>query len=226
LGAPIGLFLTLRGAHAVFDDLRNNTVGKPKASPFTLPSGSIHNIFHPSDPIAYRIEPLLLAQGTKDLPTPLYLTREGQGVRLHVKAMQLGDEIRKSIAERTSSITSFSFMKSITEQAQTLLHERGQVLDSSAKDQSNNEEKEVGPLRFPLAGRNDRLDYQLQPRVIDNEYVSAVLAHSSYFTNTDVIDYVIDLTTRSKLEQLHDVIDLTHIDEEGKDAAGTSKKII
>jgi hypothetical protein len=106
------------------------------------------------------------------------------------------------------------------------MDEQGQVLDRSDKDQSNNNEKEVGPLRFPLAERNGRLDNQPQARVIDNEYVSAVLAHSSSFTNTDIIDYVIDLTTRSKLEQLHDVIDLTDINEEGIDTAGTSKKII
>ena len=51
------------------------------------------------------------------------------------------------------------------------------------------------PITFPLGGANKRIDYQLQPSVIDNEYVSAVLAHSTYFCNYDVIDFVIDLAS-------------------------------
>jgi hypothetical protein len=48
----------LRGAHPVFDELRkngNDETDETNISPFTLPSGSVHNVFHPSDPIAYRI---------------------------------------------------------------------------------------------------------------------------------------------------------------------------
>jgi hypothetical protein len=76
LGSPLGLFLTLRGAHPVFDAIRRNlkvTLGPSndasereglkvtsEISPFSLPTGSLFNIFHPSDPVAYRIEPLFL----------------------------------------------------------------------------------------------------------------------------------------------------------------------
>ena len=180
LGSPLGLFLSLRGAHAVFDELRATTAGDGKGtsrvSPFTLPTGSMHNIFHPSDPIAYRIEPLLLAQGTKDVPEPVYLTREGEGVRLHVKALQMGNSIS-------------NFMGGLFQK----MDERHE-LENKSNDKSN------APLRFFLAGQNERVDYQLQPRVIDNEYLSAVTAHSSYFANTDVIDYIIDLTRGKNVE--------------------------
>jgi hypothetical protein len=214
LGSPIGLFLTLRGAHPVFDAMRDNLPDgpeKPKASPFQLPTSSVHNIFHPSDPVAYRIEPLLLAQGTQqeDLPAPLYVTREGEDVRMHVKAKQFGNQIRKSILDNKSAIS--SFMSVMTDQAQTLL----QQMDERTKAESDEGKKQKGqgedadlPLRFPLAGQRGRLDYQLQPNVIDSEYVSAVLAHSSYFSNTDIIDYTIDLT-RIKPSTQPDVIDLT-----------------
>ena len=36
---------------------------------------------------------------------------------------------------------------------------------------------------FQLGGRSTRVDFQIQPGVIDNEYLSAVTAHSSYFSN-------------------------------------------
>lgn len=196
LGSPIGLFLTLRGAHPVFDMLRDKLPdgpGKPKASPFRLPSGSIHNVFHPSDPVAYRIEPLLLAQGTEDLPPPLYLTREGEDVRLHVKARQLGEQVRKSIVDNQLKLS--SFMSTVSSQAQSMLQQLDDRNSKTLAQQESDKDKETTPLRFPLAGKTGRLDYQLQPNVIDSEYVSAVLAHSSYFGNTDVIDYTIDLTS-------------------------------
>ena len=69
LGSPIGLFLTLRGAHPIFDELRavaeaeraklipcdNEEAETPRVfdvspiicSPFSLPVGALYNIFHP-----------------------------------------------------------------------------------------------------------------------------------------------------------------------------------
>lgn len=47
LGSPLGIFLTLRGAHPVFDELRNDDGGNSLVSSFTLPTKSLYNIFHP-----------------------------------------------------------------------------------------------------------------------------------------------------------------------------------
>jgi hypothetical protein len=69
LGSPIGLFLTLRGAHPIFDEMRamaeakraslipcdNEEAEPPRVfnvspvicSPFSLPAGAVYNIFHP-----------------------------------------------------------------------------------------------------------------------------------------------------------------------------------
>jgi len=91
IGSPIGLFLSLRGAHPVFDSIRDDHPQQPKVSPFTLPTRALYNIFSPSDPVAYRIEPLLLTQGTEELPDPVYLTRLGENVRFHVKELFSAD---------------------------------------------------------------------------------------------------------------------------------------
>lgn len=214
LGSPLGLFLTLRGAHPVFDELRvaavqeaqekavevaeakadcadteETSVSLPLASPFTLPSGAIYNIFHPSDPVAYRIEPLLLSQETKDteLPSPLYLVKEGQSVRLHVKALQVGDTIRRSLLAQSNNWS--SMISQVTEQL---------VLSSAAAEAEEARHKSKvslrpGPVMFPLGGRSERVDFQLQPGVIDNQYLSAVMAHSTYFENADVLEFLLDL---------------------------------
>jgi len=65
LGSPLGLFLTLRGANDVFEKLRTEASGVNsnnddltfETSPFTLPSGAIYNIFHPSDPVGKSLRP-------------------------------------------------------------------------------------------------------------------------------------------------------------------------
>ncbi len=130
LGSPCGIFLTLRGAHACFDQLRfdaqkrmqrhvdaekksvtdpnswlGDTVPVPVVSPFTLPTDRFYNIFHPNDPVAYRIEPLLLSQDLDptSVPQPAYLTPPGRNVRLSTKAKLIGDEIRKTFAEQKNA---------------------------------------------------------------------------------------------------------------------------
>jgi hypothetical protein len=66
--------------------------------------------------------------------------------------------------------------------------------DTTDKSLGQQQFKE-GPLRFPLGGKSERVDYSFQPGVIDNEYISAVLAHSTatYFTNSDFQDFLIKL---------------------------------
>lgn len=200
VGSPIGLFLSLRGAHAVFDSIRDIHPQKPKISPFTLPSRAVYNIFSPSDPVAYRIEPLLLEHGTNNdsLPEPMYLTRLGEDVRLHVKALQLvsfftGNSKRSSKVEDTPRTVEKSGSDEMD------------IDGPTTSDDSNND-----ALRFPLGGKSERLDFQLQPSLIDNEYVKSVTAHSTYFQQTDIIDFVIDITGQIDRE----VIDLTGDDEE------------
>jgi DDHD domain len=205
LGSPVGLFLTLRGAHAVFDELREAHPDRPRAAPFNLPTRAMYNIYSPSDPVAYRLEPILLAQDSKDIPESQYLTRMGEDVRLHVKAMQLGNVISQSLAMKKQKSSLSVLMSTFTEHASSVLHH---IDEANAKNEAQNKSADStvdnANLRFPLAGRAGRLDYQLQPRVIDSEYISAVTAHSSYFQNSDVTDFVMDLVQRKE-----DIIDLT-----------------
>jgi len=209
LGSPLGMFLTLRGAHPVFDEMRQKEVEKsrqkasegknsleavvevPMTSPFTLPTGSLYNIFNPSDPVAYRIEPLLLAQdlAPDDLPAPQYLTAPGRELRLHVKAKKLGTEIRKSIMEQKTS------WNSLIESAVSALSTTTPDNPDESPTKTAAQELKPGPLVFPLGGKSTRVDYSFQPGVIDNEYISAVLAHSTttYFNNPDLQEFLLNL---------------------------------
>jgi len=145
-------------------------------------------------------EPLLLPRGTANVPPPVYLTTREQGVRFHVKAKHLGDDIRTSVEGTRRSVDRF---------VSGLMGGRGSAAaaanNKSAKRDGGVDLFGVDPseLAFPLAGGSSettngrgsgRLDFQLQPNLIDNEYISAVAAHSSYWSNGDVVDYFLDLT--------------------------------
>ena len=167
IGSPIGLFLSLRGAHAVFDSIRDVHPQKPKVSTFTLPTRAVYNIFSPSDPVAYRIEPLLLAQGTEELPDPLYLTRLGEDVRFHVKAMQIGGEIRKSTWSLFGKSSSGRALKASADASMLDNDSKKQKSEKDDKktkavkaikdDKSSDDDNKT--LTFPLGGRSIRLDY-------------------------------------------------------------------
>jgi hypothetical protein len=214
LGSPLGMFLTLRGAHAVFDELRDVAIkqathrvgeGKsgndehvdvPVTSPFSLPTGRLYNIFNPSDPVAYRIEPLLLPQDldSAELPAPRYLTAPGKDLKFHVKAKQITDDLRKSIMDQKM------VWGSLIESAVSALSTDVATTKAAglAKPHIHG-----GALNFPLGGKSDRVDYSFQPAVIDNEYISSVLAHSTatYFGNSDLQEFL--LTVMSEDEQHH-----------------------
>ncbi len=214
LGSPMGMFLSLRNASRLFHQETESTSSADQnhsVSSFTLPTNHLYNIFHPSDPVAYRIEPLLLLppQPPNAIPEPVYLTVPGEDVRLHVKALQFTNVVRKSLfstsnhsdrkaGPTTGSKTGASSWTSLLESA--MANVSSSVPPSQQPPPPNDnrvEPKKTSPpqsLRFPLGGtQNPRIDYCLQPMMVDNEYISAVTAHSSYFTNTDVQDFLIGI---------------------------------
>ena len=139
-----------------------------------------------------------------ELPPPLFLTQDGKSVRLHVKARQVGDQIFKNLG----SISGL-FDKSIETAAAAAAAadaEASRKLGSAEKEET--ESKTHRPalcikgreMTFKLGGKTDRVDFQIQPGVIDNEYLSAVTAHSSYFSCEDVVDFLIANTRTNDSE--------------------------
>jgi hypothetical protein len=154
--------------------------------------------------VAYRIEPLLLPEGIDidELPPPLFLSPDGKGVRLHVKARQVGDQLFRQFGSMA-----YLFDNTVANAAAAAAAADAEV---AARSKANAEGKEKprnfsGCIKgrecsFRLGGRSTRVDFQIQPGVIDNEYISAVTAHSSYFTNDDIVDFIIN-STRPKHER-------------------------
>ena len=153
-----------------------------------------------SDPVAYRIEPLLLPEGVdnSEFPKPLFLSPDGKGVRVHVKVRQGADALFRGLGSFGAMFDKTA--EHAAAQAAAADEEARKVAatsDDGGKDKPQDGKPNFsGCIRgreciFALGGESTRVDFQMQPGVIDNEYLSAVSAHSSYFIHEDIVDFLI-----------------------------------
>ena len=92
-------------------------------------------------------------------------------MRPHLALRQLGEELQKILQEGKAKIENF------------LPHTPNQM-------------SEPNEIKFALSGKNNaRVDYMIQTELVENEYVSAVSAHSMYFRNDDILDFIIQKGT-------------------------------
>jgi hypothetical protein len=104
-GSPIGLFQMLKGRTIAARQTPNI---KPAQTPFGAPANpfepdffeiltsapkcaQVFNIFHPADPIAYRLEPLISSEMAKLAPQPLPYTKKGMFSNLPAPPPGLSD---------------------------------------------------------------------------------------------------------------------------------------
>jgi hypothetical protein len=82
---------------------------------------------------------------------------------LHIKAKQIHDAVRKSLIDPGKNKRPGWGM--LVESAVFMM---GDATDSGASDAA----RSAGmPTKFPLGGKSGRVDFSLQPGVIDNEYI-------------------------------------------------------
>lgn len=125
-------------------------------------------------------------------------------MRLHVKARQVGSQLFNQFGG-----FSYLFDKSVENAAAAAAAADTEVRKrtcsgSDKKDPFLEKRNFSGCIKgrecsFRLGGRSTRVDFQIQPGVIDNEYISAVTAHSSYFSNDDVVDFIIFNTRQTDI---------------------------
>ncbi|KAF2862969.1 DDHD-domain-containing protein [Piedraia hortae CBS 480.64] len=127
LGSPIGLFQMLTGQKIVArqDDASKGaatddpmldvpvSARKGNISPFTdmgqssPKCGQIFNIFHPTDPISYRLEPLISSAMASLKPQPLPYTKRGLfGAQMGQGLTGIGARVSQSVSSMWSSMAS------------------------------------------------------------------------------------------------------------------------
>ncbi|XP_034397068.1 phospholipase DDHD2 isoform X2 [Cyclopterus lumpus] len=183
-GSPIGMFLTVRGLKHIDPN-------------YTFPTcKSFYNIYHPYDPVAYRIEPMIVTE--VDLEPMLIPHHKGRK-RMHLElkdsltrmSMDLKNNVLGSLRTAWQSFSRLpvAALPPVDEGDTSIerdLQEAQGVCDeaesSVSAEQTDQPEIKVGMLN---GGR--RIDYVLQEKPIEsfNEYLFAIQSHLCYWESED-----------------------------------------
>lgn len=181
LGSPISVFLKIRNQE------------QSLAADFYLKGcRCVFNIFHPYDPVAYRIEPLLERRNADIGPRIMHHWNGGFRVQYQTK------RIWKRIVDET-----LKTQQSVAEAVEGYMTGMG-LLDAYTfeDDECDAYETVLRPVCGAL-NQGRRIDYMLQEKEIENanEYVSALAAHSSYWIEKDVSLFIARQIVRSTVER-------------------------
>lgn len=186
LGSPVAVFLMIRNQRApLSDDFRLRGCGR------------VFNVFHPYDPVAYRIEPCIDPRNADFEPTIIKHWNGGFRVQYRTR------RIWRKIIETTNK-TQHTVVEAF-EQSMAGMGLLDATVDAGVDDDSESEASQITEQQFVVTGilnQGRRIDYMLQEREIENanEYVAALAAHSSYWTEKDLSLFIARQIYLSTLE--------------------------
>lgn len=183
MGSPLGLFLTIRLAdrgHTASSFFRGLGITQPSSR-----SGGgwrFFNIFHPDDPIAYRLEPLL---NSDYIRVPSRMVPHHGGLRFHQAMRQWVGRVFAQQYEKKETKSWWDVL--FIEESEELAKAR------AAKSESDD-------LQFGCEGITEgsvavgRIDWSLQHSVLEsiNEFLSAMNSHFAYWECEDVFHFIVD----------------------------------
>ncbi|KAM9456497.1 triacylglycerol hydrolase DDHD2 isoform 2-T3 [Clarias gariepinus] len=169
-GSPIGMFLTVRGLKRIDPN-------------YSFPTcGSFYNIFHPFDPVAYRMEPMILPPDVEVAPMlmPHHKGRKRMHLELKEGLTRVGSDLLGSLRTVWQSFSQLP-APALAEGNDTAVC-TAEEMETSPLEQEEKKMIQVGKLN---GGR--RIDYVLQEKPIEsfNEYLFAIQSHLCYWESED-----------------------------------------
>uniref|UniRef100_A0A8B9GEL1 DDHD domain containing 2 n=1 Tax=Amazona collaria TaxID=241587 RepID=A0A8B9GEL1_9PSIT len=184
-GSPIGMFLTVRGVKRI-----NPNYSLPTCKGF-------FNIFHPFDPVAYRIEPMIVPDVEFE---PMLLPHHKGRKRMHLElkegltrmSVDLKNNLLGSLRVAWQSFTRAplpALEAASTEgeaEAETSTEKQP---DTKAEEPPPAVKEEVSPINVGRLNGGNRIDYVLQEKPIEsfNEYLFALQGHLCYWESEDTV---------------------------------------
>ncbi|XP_012139228.2 uncharacterized protein LOC100879519 isoform X2 [Megachile rotundata] len=186
LGSPIGMFVTVRGIDMLGDD-------------FILPTcPAFFNIFHPFDPVAYRVEALINPEAHKYRPMliPHHKGRKRMHLELKETMARVGADLKQKVIDSVRNTWNSVYQLALFHRSDnsTLEREIDKVVEEQLQqtptvtDQQNNDD---GGAEFKIGKLNGgrRIDYVLQEAPFEyiNEYIFALTSHVCYWESEDTM---------------------------------------
>ncbi|KAL3699024.1 hypothetical protein R1sor_017046 [Riccia sorocarpa] len=184
VGSPLGVFLSLRNIRLGIGEGQDywNDDSIEEEMPDVR---QMMNIFHPYDPVAYRIEPLVCREFVEKRPT--FIPYHKGGKRLHIGMQEFGEEMS---ARSRAVLDSFSSVK--TRVASAFIP--GAADENDVENQeTDKEEKTYGQLMMErlTGGPEGRMDYMLQDATFEHQYISVISSHTSYWHDLDTALFIL-----------------------------------
>ncbi|XP_021694176.1 uncharacterized protein LOC5564210 isoform X2 [Aedes aegypti] len=187
LGSPIGMFVTVRGI---------DTLGLD----FKLPTcEGFFNIFHPYDPVAYRIEALVNPELSVLRPVliPHHKGRKRMHLELKETMLRVGTDLKQKVLDtfRNTLDAVYSITSMHRPDRKAIECEVDKVLEDQLKFEtgsaSSASDVDTGETDLPLGKLNQtrRIDYVLQEAPLEffNEYLFALTSHVCYWESEDTM---------------------------------------
>ncbi|KAL0130092.1 hypothetical protein PUN28_002004 [Cardiocondyla obscurior] len=186
LGSPIGMFVTVRG----IDTLGEN---------FTLPTcPAFFNIFHPFDPVAYRVESLINPEACNYRPMliPHHKGRKRMHLELKETMARVGADLKQKLIDSVRHTWNSFYQLALFHKPDNQILEReiDKVVEEQLQkppnvaDQSNNDD-DGADLKIGRLNGGRRIDYVLQEAPFEyiNEYIFALTSHICYWESEDTM---------------------------------------
>ncbi|XP_027890817.1 phospholipase DDHD2 isoform X2 [Xiphophorus couchianus] len=182
-GSPIGMFLTVRGLKRIDPN-------------YSFPTcKSFYNIYHPYDPVAYRIEPMIVSE--VDLEPMLIPHHKGRK-RMHLElkdsltrmSMDLKNNVLGSLRTAWQSFTRPVAALPPVEEGEVTndtTPEEDQGVCTEAECSVSAEQTEQPDIEMGMLNGGRRIDCVLQEKPIEsfNEYLFAIQSHLCYWESED-----------------------------------------
>ncbi|XP_066549114.1 SEC23-interacting protein [Amia ocellicauda] len=190
LGSPIGMFLTVRGLEKIEEN-------------YHLPTcRGFFNIYHPLDPVAYRIEPMIVPDlDVKPVLIPHHKGRKRLHLELKESLTRMGSDLKQgfisSLKTAWQTLNDFARAHTSSPQLQAELEKVANQIKEEEEKQVDEEHKMVESpdstkeddlaVKIGMLNGGNRIDYVLQEKPIEsfNEYLFALQSHLCYWESED-----------------------------------------
>lgn len=196
LGSPIGVFNLLK-----FKNIGSSKLNGESTKTVSVPRcDNLYNVFHPCDPVGYRIEPLISPEFKKFQPESVPFLIEDFNKQLASWA-ELSENIRGKFigtaADAWSNVTSNVGAKQVEKLLKTTSKNIPDAISEDKKPEDENLKLESVKLtdkqleKLAALNYNGRVDYALQQGYFDLTIISSISAHISYFEDENVAGFIL-----------------------------------
>ncbi|XP_048465156.1 SEC23-interacting protein [Rhincodon typus] len=190
LGSPIGMFLTVRGLEKIDESYQLPTCKR------------FFNIYHPLDPVAYRMEPMILPElSIKPVLVPHHKGRKRLHLELKESLSRMGSDLKQgfisSLKNAWQTLNEFARAHTSSTQLQAELEKVANQIKEEEEKHVEEEQKlvespespkdEDSTVKIGMLNGGHRIDYVLQEKPIEsfNEYLFALQSHLCYWESED-----------------------------------------